>query len=247
MSISYSFPIEASSVSFKYETQWVLLNVSFQIPAQTITCIVGPNGGGKTTLLKICLGLLKPQSGTVRVLGQMPEKTRIQIGYTPQHSLYDHLFPITVEEVVAMGRLSSNHLFKRISKQDRAAVLQALDQVHLTDSLKKPFQSLSGGQRQRVLIARALACEPQILCLDEPTANVDPKVEDQLLTTLNQLKSSMTIVLVSHDLGFVASVVDQVLCVNQTLQLHPKSALSSSLIDSLYGHHVHGICHDACS
>ncbi len=234
--------IRTTNLFFTYDTRWVLEAVNLSIAPQTVNCLIGPNGGGKTTLLKLFLGLLKPNIGTVEVLGSAPQSVRKRLGYTPQHALFDTLFPITAEEVVLMGRLGRHGLFSRYNKADKEAALQALNEVGLVSIKNQRFHTLSGGQRQRVLIARALVGDPEILFLDEPTANVDPAVEHQLLNTLERLSGKMTLVLVSHDLGFVAPIVQNVLCINKTVQLHTTESLSSSLIESTYGHplkHIH--------
>lgn len=244
--------IELRNVSFSYQAAPVLEDVNLTIYERESICIVGPNGGGKTTLLRLLLGELPPTRGEIRVLGGPPEEARRQIGYMPQRADYDPMFPVTVMDVVLMGRLGRGGLYGRLGwygRKDRAAARDALDQVHMGDAARRSFAELSGGQRQRVLIARALCCQPELLLLDEPTANVDSLVEARLFDELRQLSKRMTIVLVSHDLGFVTSLVQRVICVNRQAVTHPASQLTAELIREMYGGDVsmvrHGdvLCH----
>jgi zinc transport system ATP-binding protein len=209
-------------------------------------CIVGPNGGGKTTLLRLLLGQLRPTRGEVRIFGKPPEQARLQIGYMPQRSEYDSMFPVTVMDVVLMGRLGQTGLRGWLGwygRKDRTAAREALEQVHMGDMARRPFAALSGGQRQRVLIARALCCQPKLLLLDEPMANVDSLVEARLFDELRQLAQRMTLVLVSHDLGFVTSLVERVICVNRKAVSHPASHLTAEVIRDMYGGDVSVVRH----
>jgi zinc transport system ATP-binding protein len=244
--------IEVRNVSFSYQATPVLENVNLTIYDRESVCMVGPNGGGKTTLLRLLLGQLRPAQGEIRVFGQLPEQARLRLGYMPQRSEYDPLFPVTVLDVVLMGRLGQPGLHGWLgwyAAGDRRAARAALEQVHMADAAARPFNALSGGQRQRVLIARALCCQPELLLLDEPTANVDSLVEARLFDELRQLGQRMTIVLVSHDLGFVTNLVQRVICVNRQAVAHPASQLTPDLIRDMYGGDVklvrHGdvMCH----
>ncbi|CAN5178364.1 ABC transporter ATP-binding protein [soil metagenome] len=238
-------------VSFSYPGMpvAVLEEASFTIRERESLCIVGPNGGGKTTLLKLLLGLLHPTAGTIRVFGETPAKARLRIGYMPQQLQYDSRFPITVLEVVLMGRLDRCRL-GLFGKANKAAAMDALAEVGMAGLAGRQFTSLSGGQRQRALIARALACDPAMLLLDEPTANVDQAVEEQFFATLRHLNERMAIVMVNHDLGVVSSMAESVLCVNRDVHVHPTSALTGRSIEEIYGmgaqavHHREGECHD---
>lgn len=178
--------INFKNVSFAYDTIPVLSDVNFTIKRKDSVCSVGPNGGGKTTLLKFILGLIKPQSGNINVLGVKPENAGKYMGYMPQYLDYDMAFPANVMDVVLMGRLERK-LIGFYSKGDRKIAMEALKEMNIADLYRYPFSELSGGQRQRVLIDRALACKPQILLLDEPTANVDPAMESQFLDILKKL------------------------------------------------------------
>jgi zinc transport system ATP-binding protein len=226
--------IQLKEVSFAYAGVPVLEAVNLEIDPLESVSIIGPNGGGKTTLLKLLLGLLRPSRGEVLLFGQPPEHSRQRIGYMPQHVKYDPQFPITVQEVVLMGRLGQRW-GSRYTRADRAAALAALAEAGLEGLAGRHFAALSGGQRQRVLIARALACRPELLLLDEPTASVDNQVEEQLGGILLELARRMTIVTVSHDMGFVLRLVKKVVCVNRRVAVHPTSDLTGEAIQQIYG------------
>lgn len=219
-------------------------DVSFSIPERTFISIVGPNAGGKTTLLKLILGLLRPSRGAIEVFGQSPEKARPRIGYMPQYVQFDPSFPVTVLDVVLMGRLGKGMRFGPYSKADRAVALEALQKLEMDSARNRPFMALSGGQRQRVLIARALAAEPELLLLDEPTANVDMAVETELFELLHTMSETITVVVVSHDLGFVSRYVQSVVCVNRRVMVHPTTAVTGEVINALYGGDVCMVRHD---
>jgi zinc transport system ATP-binding protein len=228
--------IDLRDVGFAYNDRLILDSVDLVVKAMDFTSIVGPNGGGKTTLLKLICGLLKPRSGSIEVLGQTPREARTRIGYMPQSAQLDPLFPITVREVVLTGRLSSHRWFGRYSNEDRRIADESLAEVGLSDASDNPFFSLSGGQRQRVLIGRALATQPDILLLDEPTANFDPKAEQSFYKLLRDLNKRLTIVLVSHDLNFVSTFVKTVICVHDGKAVaHPTSEIPGELASDVLG------------
>ncbi|MFN2354382.1 MAG: metal ABC transporter ATP-binding protein [Desulfopila sp.] len=233
-------------VSFQYDTGVVLDDVSLSIYPADAICVVGPNGGGKTTLVKLVLGLLKPDRGTIRIYGEKPESGKKRIGYVPQYAEYDRGFPISVKEVVCMGRLG-NSLLGWYTKEDWNAVTLALHEVGLAHAADDPFADLSGGQRQRVLIARALASGGDILILDEPTANIDRESEQHLFTLLKELNERMTIMMVTHDVGFASTFFNRIACVNRNVIIHPTSELTGELIKDMYGGDLRMIRHDhAC-
>ncbi|MCK4343231.1 MAG: ABC transporter ATP-binding protein [Phycisphaerae bacterium] len=234
--------IEIENLSFAYATTPVLEDVTFSIPRGDFVCIVGPNGGGKTTLLRLILGLLAPTRGRVRVFGRPPVEVRRRIGYMPQHVQLDPQYPVRVCDVVLMGRLGPGRLgpFGRV---DKTKATVALEEAGLAEYAKRPFAALSGGQRQRVLIARALTCEPEILLLDEPTANLDPFVQDEMNELLNELNKRLTVILVSHDVGFVAQYVKTVVCVNRDAVVHQAEHVTGDSIRELYGHGVQMVHH----
>ncbi|MBW2700120.1 MAG: ABC transporter ATP-binding protein [Deltaproteobacteria bacterium] len=244
MSESPAPVIQLKDVSFAYGASNVLSQVSFGIKAGEFVSIVGPNGGGKSTLLKLLLGLLKPQQGQVRIFDQTPEKARPRIGYMPQHVDHDKRFPATVLEVVLMGRLGRSRGWGPFARGDRQQAMAALEEVGLADQAKRSLSDLSGGQRQRALIARALASQPELLMLDEPTSNIDVKAVDDFYELLSKLHQRMTIVIVSHDMGFVSSKVQSVLCVNHQVHFHPTSDIMGQCIRDIYGSDVRLVRHD---
>lgn len=250
MTMSTEPVITLRDVSFFYGGTPALEDVNLSLEPREAVCIVGPNGGGKTTLVKLILGLLTPQRGEIRVFGQPPHRSRLRAGYMPQHVQHDPQFPVTVMDIVLMGRLGQGGLAGLMGwhgPADRRAALDALEQVSMAEFRRRPFASLSGGQRQRVLIARALCCKPELLLLDEPTSNVDSLVEARLLDLLRELNRKMTILMVSHDLGFVSGLVDRVICVNRRVVIHPTSEMTGETIRDLYGGEVRMVHHNEFS
>jgi len=236
--------VSFQNVTFSYDGAPVLEEVSFTIQERTFISIVGPNAGGKTTLLKLMLGLLKPSRGTIEIFGQPPEKARPRIGYMPQYVQFDPNFPVTVLDVVLMGRLGNGMRLGPYGKTDKAIALEALHKLEMDKARNRPFMALSGGQRQRVLIARALTAEPELLLLDEPTANVDMAVETELFELLHAMSETITVVVVSHDLGFVSQYVQSVVCVNRRVMMHPTTAVTGEVISALYGADVRMVRHN---
>lgn len=234
--------VECRDCRVSYGPLVVLDGIRFSLRERGTLCLVGPNGGGKTTLLKLLLGFVKPESGTVRVLGGPPAAARRRIGYMPQQLALDPQFPIDVEGIVRMGRLG-NRGFGWYSREDRLAAQRALDEVGLLDRRKELFGQLSGGMKQRVLIARALVNDPELLLLDEPTAMVDAHAEAQLLQKLKSLHERMTIILVSHDAAFVSGLVDEVLCINRTAERHPLQRVEDPALQQVYGPGVQAVLH----
>ena len=236
--------VKFKDVCFAYDGAPVLDEVSFTIQERTFISIVGPNAGGKTTLLKLMLGLLKPSRGTIEIFGQNPEKARPRIGYMPQYVQFDPNFPVTVLDVVLMGRLGNGVRLGPYGKADKEIALESLHKLEMDKAKSRPFMALSGGQRQRVLIARALTAEPELLLLDEPTSNVDMAVETELFELLNTMSETITVVVVSHDLGFVSQYVQSVVCVNRRVMMHPTTAVTGEVISALYGSDVRMVRHD---
>lgn len=222
------------NVCFSYGERLVLEDVSFALDARECVGMIGPNGGGKTTLIKLALGLLKPDQGEIRVAGHAPHTGCRKVGYVPQHLQYDRKFPVTALDVVLMGRLDRLPWWGRFRTEDREASIRALGEVGLAEAAERPFADLSGGQRQRVLIARALVSRPEVLLLDEPTANVDLTVENLFLRTLDELKQRLTILLVTHDLGLLEQLTGQVLCVNRKVHRHALRDLDGGALREIY-------------
>lgn len=230
-------------VSFSYGRHLVVEDADFDIFEGESICVVGPNGGGKSTLLKLMLGLLSPQQGQIEIFGASPKTGRRFIGYVPQQIEFDPLFPVTALDVALMGRLCGGSL-GFVSRSDRAAAMEALAQMGLADQAKQAFANLSGGQRQGALIARALVADAKLLLLDEPTAHVDVAAEERLMQNLAALDSRLTLITVSHDLAFVSRSVPKVICVNRCVHLHPTAELTETRIRELYGHDVRMVQHD---
>ncbi len=230
------------NVCFAYKKNIILENVILSIKKGEFASIVGPNGGGKTTLLKLILGLIKPDSGNILVLGNLPGQARERVGYMPQYAYLDMNFPATVKDVVLMGRLSKKRFW--FSKDDRIKAIEAIEEMRMTAYINKGFNELSGGQKQRVLIARALCSNPEILLLDEPTASVDNETEEALFSILEKLNKRMTILIVSHDLGFVSKYVKSVICVNRRVVIHPTSLINGAMIKDIYRSDLKMVRHD---
>jgi zinc transport system ATP-binding protein len=236
--------VEMQHVYFSYDRTRVLDDVSITVHKQDFLSIIGPNGGGKTTILKIICGLLKPQQGVVRVFGTTPARARHRIGYLPQHLVFDHDFPIRIKDVVLMGRLGKTGIGHAFTVQDRTVVEHALDQVGLADLEDLTIADLSGGQRQRVLIARALATEPELLLLDEPVSSIDTRWQHTLYKLLNELNKEIAIVLVTHDISVVSTYIDKIACVNKRLFFHGSKKEGIRKISELYECPVHILTHE---
>lgn len=234
-------------VSFCYEPGTpVLEDVSLEVEPLDFLGLVGPNGGGKTTLLKLLLGLLKPRKGVVRLLGRAPEEVRSRVGYVPQIAKIDPSLAANVFDVVLMGRLSQASWGLQFRAKDLSVAKEALAQTNTTELARKKFGEISGGQRQRVLIARALASEAEILLLDEPTAGVDFHRERELLELLHRLNERMPIVLVSHDVALISTHLKRAAWVHHTVTCYPAQDLSLDVVERLYhGDHDHSHKHDS--
>lgn len=234
--------IKLSDVSFAYGKRTVLEEVSLEISSGDFIWIVGPNGGGKTTLVKLLIGLIKPQSGQIEVLGRAPSRARSLVGYMPQQIHIDPKFPMTVTDVVLTGRLGMKNPTTR--KADRAASLAAIEQVGLTEQANESIGNLSGGQFRRMFIARALACEPELLILDEPMANLDVVMEKQVRELLFKLNKKLTVLMVSHDPALVSESVKSVLCVNRRVAIHQTYEVDIEMMGELYDGPMRMIRHD---
>ena len=248
MDVDTTLPAVAfDHVWFSYDSHAVLKDVSFSIKDRDFFALIGPNGGGKTTLIKLCLGLLHPEKGSIRIYGREPEKMRKILGYVPQNPNPNPNFPISVIEVVLMGRLSRVRIGSRYGGADYDIAMKTLSRVGMREHAESPIHKLSGGQRQRVFLARALATDPKILFLDEPTAGIDAPSQNMLFDLLNELNSTMTIVLVTHDTVAISRYIKTVACVNQRLFLHEEGKITKEMLDATYQCPVdliaHGIPH----
>ncbi|WP_295388847.1 ABC transporter ATP-binding protein [uncultured Thiodictyon sp.] len=233
--------IELVGVSFSFGDAPVLSDINLAIAPREFVGLVGPNAGGKSTLLKLILGLLVPQVGRIRVLGLAPREARRRLGYVPQYPTFARDFPISVEQVVLMGRLGPG--LGWYNAADRAAARRSLEEVEGLDLVPRRIGTLSGGQLQRVLLARALVSDPEILILDEPTANIDQRMEGDIFDLLARLKARRTILVVSHDIAFISGYVDRVACLNRTLIAHDTAAIDADLIHRLYPGDVRAVAH----
>ena len=235
--------ITLEDVSFSYGGPLVLEHVNLSVERGEFLGLVGPNGGGKSTLLKIVLGLLEPGAGRVSVLGRRPAEARQSIGYVPQFATFPRHFPVSVEDTVLLGRLGKTRAILGYRKADKEVAQRVMAETEIADLCKRPIGTLSGGQVQRVLIARALASEPEILILDEPTSNIDMRAETDIFDLLKTLNARMTIVVVSHDIGFISQYVSLIACLNRTLLCHTSSPITGEVIERLYGAPVQMIHH----
>lgn len=231
--------VELLDVTFGYPPNAlespVLENVSLAVAPRDFLGIIGPNGGGKTTLLRVMLGLLEPRRGTVRVLGKPARVARRQIGYVPQYTMIDADFPGNVLDIVLTGRLSLSSWGPRFGESHIDAALEALRLTGTADLARRRFATLSGGQRQRVLVARGLAADARMLLLDEPTAGVDLHMEESMIDLLHQLNKRLPIVMVSHDISFVSRHLKRVACLNRRLTVHTAADVSWDVISETYG------------
>jgi len=225
--------IEIDNLSFAYEKQTVLENIQLRVKKKDFLAIIGPNGGGKSTLLKLILGIHTYKKGSITVLGLAPKKSLRQIGYVPQNTNVNTDFPIKVIEVVMMGHVDGKRPLFGYGKDEELCAMGALAQVGMTDFAETKIGSLSGGQRQRVMIARALCAHPQILILDEPTSSIDITGQREIYELLKVLNEHITIIVVSHDISVILEYANQAAHVNKTLSYHDISDKKSTF-------HQHG-------
>ena len=212
--------IDVSNVSFAYDKDLILEDINLTVQKEDFLAIIGPNGGGKSTLLKVILGILKPKKGTVKVLGKEPSKNLSHIGYVPQNTNVNTDFPIRVIEVVMMGHVGGKRPLFGYGQDEIACAMGALAQVGMEAYADQKIGSLSGGQRQRVMIARALCAHPSILILDEPTASIDVAGQRDIYELLRVLSASVTIIVVSHDISVILEYANKAAHINKTLSYH---------------------------
>jgi zinc transport system ATP-binding protein len=225
--------IDIKNVSFAYDKQMILEDINLSVEEKDFLAIIGPNGGGKSTLLKLILGIIKPQKGSISVLDKVPSKSLTHIGYVPQNTNVNTDFPIKVIEVVMMGHVGSKRPLFGYGKDEVLCAMGALSEVGMEDFAQTKIGALSGGQRQRVMIARALCAHPQILILDEPTSSIDITGQKEIYELIKKLNESITIIVVSHDISVILEYASKAAHVNKTLSYHDIS-------DKQKTFHTHG-------
>ncbi len=222
----------------------VLDDISFTLYAGDVAAVIGPNGGGKTSFLMTILGLLQPAAGSIAIFGKPPAEARSRIGYVPQMHTFDFAYPMTVLDMVLSGRLGHiPGLIKRYRIEDYAAARRALAAMDLSGYEDRPIANLSGGEQQRVVISRALAGEPELLILDEPTVYVDGPTGERLMGLLEELRHTMTILMVTHDVGAMSGHVNRVACLNRKLYTHDSDTITGDMVAAAYGCPVELITH----
>ncbi len=232
--------VSLERVSFAYGHTPALHEVDFELQAGDFVGIIGPNAGGKTTLLKLILGLLKPDSGSIQVFGMTPLEARGRVGYVPQYARFDRSFPIKVRSAIAMGALGRGGPKGAAAVE---AVERALSRMELTDVAERQIGALSGGQLQRTLIARALVAGPSLLLLDEPTASLDTRIGRSVYELLEELAEEITVVLVSHDIGVISRHVQTIACLNVDMHYHHSKELTPEMVEAAYGCPVDLVAH----
>jgi len=225
--------IDVEHVTFTYDKQIVLEDVSLKVEAKDFLAIIGPNGGGKSTLLKLILGINPLQKGSIEVLGKAPSKSLTHIGYVPQNTNVNTDFPIKVIEVVLIGHTEGKHPLFGYGKDEIACAMGALTQVGMEEYAQSKIGALSGGQRQRVMIARSLCAHPKILILDEPTSSIDVTGQREIYELLKVLNKSITVIVVSHDISVILEYANKAAHINKQLSYHDIS-------DKKQTFHTHG-------
>ena len=236
--------VEIDNLSFSYDGDQILNRVNLAVNLYDFIAVVGPNGGGKTTLIKLILGLLHPFTGEIKVFGQPPRKVRDRIGYVQQVFNFDPQFPVSVMDVTLMGLLNKESGLGFFRGKEKEKARRALKEVEMSEIRNRPFSALSGGQRQRVLLARALISHPELLLLDEPTAHLDAVLENEIYDLLGKLNQRLTIIMVSHDIAYVSSLANRVICVNRNIIEHPTHDITDEHIQELFGRKVSSVRHE---
>ncbi|MFD3155503.1 metal ABC transporter ATP-binding protein [Haloimpatiens sp. FM7330] len=234
--------IVIKNLSTYYDNVCALSNINLTVKEKDFLAILGPNGGGKSTLLKNLLGLVKPSKGSIKIMGKDLKKCKNTIGYVPQFSKFDKKFPISVLDTVLCGTLNNTkNFFHTYTKENRKFVSNILKQLNLYEFKNRQIGQLSGGQLQRVLIARALAVNPKILILDEPTASLDVNSKSQIYSILKDLNKTKTIIIVSHDINDISSYVNSIACLNKQLYYHGNPESNDKMIEHIYGYSINPI------
>lgn len=235
--------LSITGVSFAYRSRPVLENIEFTVAPHDFAAIIGPNGGGKSTLLQLVMGLLRPQSGEISLFDMSVTKGRRFVGYLPQFSNVDWAFPIHVFDVVMHGLMANHPLRFWPTKSDRNTVMTMLESLGIAHLATARIGNLSGGQRQRAFLARALITHPKLLILDEPTNNVDSEFESALYQKLHDLTTNMAILIVSHDISAVSAYATKIGCLNKRMICHSGNEFSATDIESTYGCNIELISH----
>lgn len=223
--------IKIDNLSAGYENKAVLHDINLEVAEKDFLGIIGPNGGGKTTLMKVILGLLEPTEGKITYYDNGILTERLEIGYLPQYNSIDKKFPISVYEVILSGLNRQKNLFRRFTKEHHERVKETISMMGLEGMENKPIGQLSGGQMQRALLGRAIVSDPKAIILDEPNTYIDKRFEARLYSLLEEINKERTIILVSHDIGSVLQNVKSIACVNGTLDYHPQSEVSAEWIE----------------
>ena len=240
--------IEIKNLTVKREGQTVLDSVSLNIEEGQSYAIIGPNGGGKTTFLKSILGLIKPDSGSVKIYGEAPAVNRYLLGYVPQFHTFDFSYPISVRDMVLTGRLGHiKGIRRKYSDEDRKSAEEAMKTLGILHLADRTLNDLSGGEQQRAIIARAIVGNPKVLLLDEPTVYVDSPTEEKFHDILVELHKKMTVIMVTHDIGVISSGVDVIACLNVKMFTHYTAEITGDMIRNTYKCPVdliaHGLAH----
>ena len=234
--------VEINSVYAGYDDEVILQDVSLDIFDDDFIGVIGPNGGGKTTLLNVILGLIKPYKGTVTFCDDLKQNRNNKIGYLPQLNKIDKKFPVTVKDVVLSGLIYGTGIMIKHSKLDKIETDRTLDRIGISSLKKYPIGELSGGQMQKVLLARAIVSSPRLLILDEPNTFVDNQFEGELYEILKELNNEMAIIIVTHDVGTISSYVKTIACVNRRLHYHKSNIISEEQL-ALYNCPIKLITH----
>ena len=235
--------LEFKNVTLRSRGQVILDSINWSLESGSFVGLIGPNGAGKTVLLKVILGLIRPSSGEVKIFGKPPALARTAIGYVPQYARFDATFPISVRDVIYMGRLNKTRGLFGYTPQDTQVVQETMEKLELLELADERIGRLSGGQMQRVLIARALASEPKLLLLDEPTASLDTLIGSNVYDVLDDLSKKMSILLVSHDIGVISAYVKTVACLNRKLHYHGTKEVAPDILAEVYGCPIELIAH----
>lgn len=227
--------ISLSNISAAYGNKTVLTDINLNIYDKDFLGVIGPNGGGKTTLIKIILGLIKPTSGEVRFYDNCKDVQEITMGYLPQYNSIDKKFPISVYEVVLSGLSKQKSIFHKYSSEQHDKVKQVIDRMGLDEVQHRAIGELSGGQLQRALLGRALVSDPKVIILDEPNTYIDKRFEAKLYSLLEEINKERAIILVSHDIGTVLQNVKSIACVNEELDYHPDTEVPVEWLEEHFG------------